>query len=168
MLTAAVFLPLWYTAGSLCDEVADYPRRGRSTLSGVLLVVPVAAVAGLWWAVRAWHPGSVDLAGVRTPLFLLAGAALVSCCTLLATAVDGSSQRLSAASAFFAPLWLGVCLVNAFLGVRVGYAVAEEAAISAAHLLPPVGLSVLLAWHSAARERADRSPCAPVRPAPRQ
>lgn len=55
---------------------------------------------------------------------------------------------------FFIPLWLGICLVNAVLGVREGYAVGEEAALALVNVLPPAALSVLTG-HSSDRRKSD-------------
>ena len=157
VLTAVVFLPLWYTAGFLTllsGLAAGRRRRTEAALFCGVLAVPALAVTGGWRALHAWHPGPVPLDGFRTLSFLLTGGVLAWCCALFATAAGPPGRVPSPAAVFFIPLWLGICLVNAVLGVREGYAVAEEAALALVNVLPPAVLSVL-AGHASHRRAPD-------------
>lgn len=152
VLTAVVFLPLWYTAGSLVclsGFASGRRRRTEAALCCGVLAVPALAVAGMWQALRLWHPGPVPLDGLRTLSFLLAGAALVGCCALSAAAAGPPGRVPQPVAVVFIPLWLVICVVNAVLGVREGYGVGGEAALALVNFSPPAALSLLPGRRSA-------------------
>lgn len=122
------------------------PFVRRPTLTGLLLVVPVAAVAA-WYAVAVLGPTdefAVDLGGFRGPAFAI-GALVAG--GLLGGRIAREDLGPFSGLVAFAVIAHGVALVLAFVGTLPGGLLAEDGALAVFLLSAFVSLGAsLLLW----------------------
>ena len=85
---------------------------------------------------------------MRTAIIVVAGLVLLVLCNLVARFLGGAgTQTLVMASKVFIPIWLGVALVNMWVGVsRAGYTVAEDLPIFLVIFAIPAGTAAFVWW----------------------
>jgi hypothetical protein len=85
---------------------------------------------------------------MRTLVIIVAGLASLGLFALVAWKAGGAPS-IPTAARIFIPIWLGVALVNMWLGVATaGYTVAEEFPIFLAIFLIPAAVAGVLWWRN--------------------